>query len=351
MRRVRPTVKVLRELLADSFGDRSQANLIARNRWTELTISQIEHPLLADAERYFSQGLRPGQHRTSTAAAGKPVYEVRSRSGAAWRGAVILDGEGDPWLVHVDRHDEFNENAAGHLRAAQATSYMPSTVDYKLRAREEAVSAEVAWRAALLGDVVRGLQAAIEARDRRATLTLRGPGHGRDVCPIDIEVDHDVPAQGAAEAHTATSMVEVRLTLAHDVERRVERAFSQEVIPFLQPDPAQRDQAYGKGGDLHIWMTVTQAQLIQVLAAVAVDAGEATRARGSGAPTHLHYVASRVLMEAFVVGDAVRGVCGTWFVPTRDEHSASGLPVCLRCEAERPIAERLLGFLDDRAGE
>lgn len=346
MRRVRPTVRVLRLLPADSFGDPSHGVLIARNRWNDLAISQIEHRLLRDADSFFSRDRRPGTHETSSTAAGRPVFEVRSRTGAGWRGAVVLDEDGDPWLVHADRHDSFHSGAAQVFRTG---AWMPSSADYKMRAREEAGVADRAWRASLLSQVLDGVRKSINS-GRPTRLPLAGPtGEGPDRCSVAIDIDRDAPADEVALAHTTTTMVTVRLTLRDDHGKRIETAALQEVVPFLQPDAQLRDQAYGPKGELHVWMTVTHAQLIQILAAVELPSDELPGVGPlAAAPTHLHYVGARRLTEAFVVGEAVRAVCGAWFVPTRDEATAAGLSVCARCEAEVPIAQAVLALLRDR---
>lgn len=114
MRRVRPTLKVITQLPRESFRDRSVYDRVSqlkkRKRETrtqilsELRLYRLRHALLDDANSYFDRGELPDVHRAATQARktkhgkAKPVYEVRDNSGAAWRGGVIRDDDGDPWL-------------------------------------------------------------------------------------------------------------------------------------------------------------------------------------------------------------------------------------------------------------
>jgi hypothetical protein len=89
-------------------------------------------------------------------------------------------------------------------------------------------------------------------------------------------------------------------------------------------------------------LTLSQAKVIQLVASLDLEHGQQKRMSAPEA-THLHYVGSAYLTDAFVNGNAVRAICGRWFVPTQDENAE--LPVCPRCDEDKPIAEYVLDLI------
>ncbi len=335
MREVRPTIRVLKTLPRETFVDRSVWEGVKNRDWANLSLYGIDHPLLNDARSRFAAGV-PDTHQVSTRAAGRRVFEVRDRSGAAWRGAVVLDDQGDPWLVYADRHDAFHATARNFFEAG---SYLPIAAEYTLRDREEAAIAFLAWRKELL----RGLAAAIvqAMRSHEEVQTTIAGHRTTDQATFEVSLEHDTAAGSVDEAHESSSLV----TLVLRVRTRTADEFRQEVLntvlPFLQPDPDQYESVFGRDGSMTHLITMSQGRLIQ-FAAAAPDTQSPTPA-DAPPPTCLHYVGLTYLTEAYIEGRPVRGVCGTWFVPTRDE--SAGLPVCPRCDAEKPIAEALLQLM------
>lgn len=63
---------------------------------------------------------------------------------------------------------------------------------------------------------------------------------------------------------------------------------------------------------------------------------------------HKHYIRDQFMTAALVNGQAVRAVCGVWFVPTRDATSTRALPLCPRCETGRPLAQAVLDLIRER---
>lgn len=113
MRPVRPTIRVLVELPLQGFDDPRIADMLRRkNRTAFDRIDQIRHAVLDAARASIYNGHRCQHHVTSTNTAGQRVFEVEESS-SGWRGAVILDEAGDPWLVYADAHDRC-QGTVGH---------------------------------------------------------------------------------------------------------------------------------------------------------------------------------------------------------------------------------------------
>jgi len=336
VREVRPTIKVLKSLPRDTFEDTTPVDLIANGDFDRLDLYGVKHPLLEDARRRFATGL-PDRHNAASREYGKPVFEVRDRTGAGWRGAVVLDADGDPWLVWAERHDQFHRNVENVAFA----DLLPSSAEYKLRSREEAALSRLDWEYNVLKAFIEALRESVRT-GAAATATVAGPKAG-ETADLVVETDHNEPSDDVAVAHDGLSMLTVSLRIAGGGWGDFERALTRVCLPFLEPDASRIETAFGRDNSLIAYVDITHAQLIQLLADPPPYEGEPVEVQ---APDRLHYVGIDYMLDGFVHGTPLRGVCGVWFVASRDE--SSGLPVCERCEAEQPAAQMVLDYLRSR---
>jgi hypothetical protein len=339
----RPTIAFLKSLPAETFPDSDQRRQIAQGDWLNLEFYRVSHPLIDDARTSFAEGGVPDLHRTSTGTAGRSVFELRDRQGAAWRGAAVLDDDGDPWIVYAEKHNRFHNRAAEALKRGHRDNYMPTAAEYKLRAREEAVISDRRWRQRLLLELLAAVDGALHAPDGCATAELPNREETRTACEVRVELEHDVPPAELDGLTEASTMVTIVLSFPTKPDRELQTAALQEFVPFLEPQPGSLQSIFGTAGELHIFCTISQAKLVQLIAAANSTEGAATEPTQRQAPVSLHYVGSVHLTEAFVFGKTVRAVCGTWFVPTRDE--STDLPVCETCESELPIAQAVVDVI------
>ena len=142
---------ILRYLQREQFGDPKiwdqvskipMSSRVAREQiLSSLDLISIDLDLIKDAQSEFENGSFPDRHvaasnsRRKKNGKTKPVYEVRSKVGAAWRGGIVIDDFGDPWLVYAAPHDKFHDTAPSFF--ADETKYLPVRSDYKLRNKEE----------------------------------------------------------------------------------------------------------------------------------------------------------------------------------------------------------------------
>ena len=324
----RPTIRFLQLLPFESFPDVSHAKAIAEKRWASFDIGQVRHPLIDDATQRFKTGT-PDVHQAATQAAGRTVYEVRSRTGAAWRGAVVCDKEGDPWLVWAAAHNGFHNRVAGV--AKHLDNWLPIPAEYKLRAREEAAAAHLAWRMNAVAAFLRAIAAAISAVPQQRSACLLPAVENQPQVTVSIELDHDLPSgQAERDQSMLTVLIRVGSEVADD--------FIRYILPAVQPDTSMIDSTFTVNSQLESWVTVSQAQLAQIAASQDLPPTE-SRVDTTCLPlTHLHYVQEKFLAESLILGHATRGICGLWFVPTRDQHAM--LPVCPDCEQVMPAARQ-----------
>lgn len=331
-------------LPSDSFTDPKEAGLISGNQWSDLRLGELAHPLLEDANDRFANGAVPDLHSAASMAAGNKVYEVRSRTGAAWRGAVVLDEAGDPWLVYAEKHDRFHSRAAGLLKSAKASDYMPRGVDYKLREREEALDRDTQWQISILAKVVTVIREAVRSPRMVSKLELPLQASWSGSYFLEGTVEHDPAATCAETAHHSSSSVDLWLTFSPGSDTSCLHRIVQVVIPFLKVQDASIHPIYDLNGGLQVQAIISQAKLIQLLAE-AGDKGEFLRVCRMPEPTHLHYVTQSYLMSAFVHGKEVRGICGEWFVPIHGAGAETLLPICEPCERDKPNAQFVLDLI------
>lgn len=347
---VRVTAKVLLELPAETLGSTTQQNLLRQAKVTtdrdarsaivsELRFGSVEHDLLSDARTRLDGGL-PDYHRAATAAAGEPVFEVRSRSGAAWRGAVVRDDNGLFWLVYAAKHDVFHKTVASVMKRGE---WRPTALDRVVLDQDQADGERTARSVSILSGLIEALRTAVESG-----ATERFPVEGAGLSPATVEVliEHDQPAENPDGANQSESSVSLVLRLdANSAELHGE--LLRTCLPFLQPDERQRDQAYGRQNTLELVMTITHARLAQLTGDF--DVTVSSTAAVLALPDRLHYANVTATIEGFVLGHAVVALCGLWFVPSTSE--MSGLPICDECERTQPTAQRLLDQIRERVGQ
>lgn len=201
--------------------------------------------------------------------------------------------------------------------------------------REAANEAEdVACLAAMIETLSRAVQHAPEKQ--QATLHVEGSEPFRIVFDVEIGEHSGIPAS----AHESLGQVSVTIEIDisdFDLRDRMLRL----CLPFLQPDPGLRQVVYGQDrSTVFIVLMMTHAQLAQAL--VTTTTGDSPRPADIPEPLAQHYFQRSRLASAFVYGEALKSLCGTWIVPTTEGKFAEHLPVCGECETIEPAAQAVL---------
>ncbi|WP_219109585.1 DUF3039 domain-containing protein [Actinomyces sp. 594] len=341
---VRPTVRTLKALPAESYSG-PIPDAIRRSRWKDLAdvdISQLPHPLIDAGKKALARGT--DRHIKASAAAGRPVLELRTREGAAWRGAMIVDDDGIGWIVYAQRHDRFHSAVAGQLEAARAHDWMPRPVDRTLRRREQARAEIRRWRIQTLAAIIGAVGAAVVADDHSSELLVQREEPRLDASArlsifsstITVSVAADLPEVDAAPGLRGEALLDVVVVTRRAEDKLLSTTIAEAVTLLAghrRPDAVTLPDGSGVYYDF-----IVPASRLQWLVAVesADEVGElAETALGERLrPTHLHYTRKELVAESAVEGRAVRALCGEWFVVRRDE----GLPVCEACETRLPVA-------------
>lgn len=360
MRRVRPTLKVIKELPATPSVDASKSIIArvraAKDRETrqvilrELRFEDLECNLISDADRILDAGVND-RHEDSTAAYGATVYEARDHVGAGYRGAVIVYNATEPWLVHADRHDHFHSHAAKTLRRtvpqqkSNATMpFDPTALDLFVRDLEDERVRTRLLQRQLISDLVDGLRL---AHEEERTVELRTPedpaatDYVKSV-PYTLTIEHDEPAETFDLANASTCAVTLLISQSEGPWSMLSMLIQCGVI-FVQPD-VNYHRYMEQGSSLELELTVTHAKLTQLLTDADLEETEVPPVVSE--PTHLHHARKDLILDGRVNGAPVPSLCGRWFVPTKDEKA--DLPVCGSCEAQKPHAQALLDVVRDR---
>ncbi|WP_187271249.1 DUF3039 domain-containing protein [Actinomyces ruminicola] len=337
-------MRTLKMLPAESYSG-PIPDAIRRSRWKDLAdvdVSQLPHPLIEAGKKALAHGA--DRHVEATAAAGRPVFELRTREGAAWRGAMIIDDDGTGWIVYAQRHDRFHSTVAGKLTAARAHDWMPRSVDHSLRKREQARAEIRRWRVQTLAAVIGAAGTAAVANDHSSELLVQREESGRDASArsatfsstITVSVMADLSEADAATGLRGEALLDVAVVTrrAEDVLLRTTIA---EAVTLLAGPTRPEAVALPDGSGVYYSFVVPASRLQWLVAVESADeVGElAETSLGEHLrPTHLHYTRKELIAESAVEGRAVRALCGEWFVVRCDE----GLPVCEACETRLPVA-------------
>lgn len=305
----------------------------------DISFLHISHPLLSDSDSYFLRGDKPDKHRGSSLA-GHDVYEVRDRSGAAWRGAVIVP-DSVPWLVYAAPHDHFHSEAKSFFKNSKEKA-LPQKIDFVILKRDIERQELALDRQKSLLKFLSILNQAVEASDTTVTgaVTVRD-AEAYVTLKIDSLDESDITVDTAHEAHCDTSL-SIRIKISDNEARQDIRKYW---VNTLQPDSDLIETVYAQGDpdSMVFELFVSYSHLAQLLADAQNKSIRLSDIKVSQ-PEVAHYTSKIKLTEGIVMGKAVRSLCGKFFIPMRDGEG-SALPICKECEIKQPVAQRLIDLL------
>lgn len=323
-RRARPTLRVLQADLTSGWESAHPQRALADGRLADLhPLSELPHPLIDKAANSF--GADPADDNFVGPIASSTRLRLLEIKQSQWRGGVWEDPETEVcWLVaaglakggHQDR-DDFYKQIDRENESGDPTRWLPTERDIRLLKQETAARLRTEWE-------LRTQEAVFEAlRD------IHGGGTRR------FEVNHPVPGKGRFARIDCTVSVVREVAYEADevlVEIIPENQYAGSnllwqlavrVLTSIEP-PEQRWDRFGNTysniGEPGAWADRVDA--LELL----VRAGElAVSEPGSTS----HYAHREHLAGKTISGEAVRGLCGAYFVPTQDHDS---LPACATCQ-------------------
>ena len=294
------------------------------------TTSLAAHPLIAGFHAAF-EGNDPGLQRETISGLSDPYWLKQKTS--RWRGAATdadVVGEGEVWLcagglrASGDARDFYARFMQGS-NAERRNRYLPDASDRRLQAVEAKLARRDAWLEQVRLSVLICLHKAYLTNARQALHVP--PPAPRTVDERFVHIVLEVVRVG----HAADEMAEVSLTIQR-------RDFSKPALfesamaaarSVIEPSAEEWRVLPGKGND-QIWATLIDDDVV-ALAKAAFETGSLPARLVGSTPIgglRAHYTPKDGIVGATVKGDPVRGLCGSWFVPTSDPDA---VPVCDRC--------------------
>lgn len=350
MRALRPTLKAILLLPEDSFGGCIQIRQVkarikqeSDDPFSGADLSCLSQPLLIAANRVMSGQHEATLHKAATMAAGERVFEIRER-GSGWRGAVILDDEGDPWLVYAAEHDKFHSDVASFMDKSRKEYWFPRSYDYKLRDKDEVVRKRSANELSSFITLVSGI---FEAACNHGESQFDIPSQAAESnSKASIQVISDVTdAMCLAVRNGAEVCVEGRVVLDNPEDMAFRNGVAR-AVACIQPNQEQVYSCYQGKNEYYFEITTTLARVSQLSSLVAEgeEGLEEAKKMLTAAPDPqrvLHYSDRTKVNESIVNGGAVMSLCGVWFVPVEDEYSDKNKSVCQTCDKIKPLIDLL----------
>jgi hypothetical protein len=293
-------------------------------------LSELPHPIIAKAVDSFGASAADDNYVGPIASATRlRLLEIKN---SQWRGGVWEDPESRVcWLVvaglakggHQDR-DDFYKSIERENESGDPTSWLPTRQDARLLKQETAERIRTEW----------------ELEAQRLVLDALRVIHAGGTHRIDIS--HPVPGKGTF-AHIDFTVATVREDgyEADEVELAIVpkdqyagSALLWQLTIRLLISINPPEQGWDRFGDTYsnIGEPGAWTKRLDELDALVVSNELAVSEPGSTS----HYTHRQHLAGRTINGDAVRALCGAYFVPTQDHESMQECPTCADRLAELP---------------
>lgn len=294
-------------------------------------LSQLGHPLIHAFDDQFAGEDDKGTLR-ETISAVKDRQWFKQTYSARWRGAAVIvekDGVETAWLGAAGYHrkgspEDFYEEFSRRCQSG-SDDFLPAAEDLKLRAVEVKVARHDAWKLQLHLTALALLTAAVNDPENIYDTTVLSPDSTELLNLSMVVVTTDV------EGTTAHELV-VDLVPADWESPVLCRQASVIVKTAIDPQFETWTSAPLQGNAESHWTVLTEEAMVAANAAATSGTLSADARPGEvRLGTIAHYTHRDHITYASVHGEAVRAMCGHWFVPTADHESK---PKCAACQEE-----------------
>lgn len=320
-RRARPTLRVLREDLTDGW-EKNPAVLraIADEKWEDVQpLSELPHLILRKAVE--SYGSNPDDDPTASPIASSVELRLLELRSSQWRAGIWTDpSTGVRWVCTVglakgnhQDHDDFYQRLKTVVTNGHGSRLLPTDADYRLLNRETVAHQLTEWELAIQEQV----KTALKNVDSSGTdtFTVIHPSKPVNMASVEITVNLDDPeleeyvveiempgnVRGTERGWTLIRRVLTSVAPPSQEWDAYDLSFSQMTPPCHREKQIQRLDAAGDVGELLIHEPGTVS----------------------------HYLHTPHIAGSSVDGNAVRALCGVFFVVSQDHEELS---VCPKCE-------------------
>ena len=323
-RRARPTLRLLAEDLTAGWDSPQPARQLTSHAYDELhPLSELPHPIIAKATESFGP-IAENDSFVGPIASSTTLRLLEIKAGQ-WRGGVWRDPEtGVHWLVvagkakgeHQDR-DDFYQRVQRENDNGDPNRWLPTDHDTHLLKQETAARLVTEWELSVQRQMLDALRAVQAGGSTRVTVSHPHPDKGTlaqltlVVTPVR-ETDYKAD-EIELEVNTVMPYAGSHLTWHLTVR----------VLISVSP-PEQGWDRY-KDTYTNIAEPGEWTRRVTELESLVADGKLAESEPGQ----HCHYAHREHLAGRTIEGQAVRALCGAFFVPIQDHEK---LPRCPQCE-------------------
>lgn len=330
-RRARPTLRLLNEDLTSDWESPHPQRWLAEGAHDHLhPLSELPHPIIAKASKAFGEdSAKDNFVGPITSATQLRLLEIKQ---SQWRGGVWQDNDsGVCWLVvaglakggHKDR-DDFYKRIEREDMSGNLTRWRPTAEDIRLLKRETAAQLRTTWEFNIQRQI-RDLLNEIQAGGSRK-FSIQHPVANQDLM-AQLELDIVPVREDGYEADEVLLEITPHNRFAGT---NLMWQLTTRVLTTISPPESGWDRTgdtYSNIGDVGEWAKRV-GELDQLIDSQLLSESEP----GSVS----HYAHRKHLAKSTVNGNAVRALCGTFFVPTQDHSILSACPACEERWSELP---------------
>lgn len=330
-RRARPTLRVVKDDLISDWASPFAQRALEEDRLSELhPLSELPHPIVQKALNSFGNNsandVFVGPIQSSTKLR---LLEIKH---AQWRGGVWQDPEtGVCWLVVAglakgghDDHEDFYKKVERADKNSRSESWLPQEEDLRLLNQETVASLRTEWELDIQEKILEALKEINLGGS--AGFVLSNPlNQDREFAVVDLEVSLERSEDGID-----TDDILVRFTELDRSNPSLMWALKLRVLISINPPESgwvpfgEEFSNMGEPGD---W-----TRRIESLTKFVEDR-ELVKSEGNSSA---HYAHKRHLGATLLKGEAVRSLCGIYFVQLQDHESLERCPVCQSLYAALP---------------
>jgi hypothetical protein len=311
----------LREDLDIDWDSVDHQRMTAQLAQATVPLHELEHRIIRKAAEDFPVGVDADVKRESISGLTDPMW-WKAKIGARWRGAVYVDDGGQAWLCAAGYRREgegsdFYKRFMATIAANGPAQYLPAQEDFDLLDAELKEMRFAAWESEVQSLAVTW---AIECRESGlASYTLNGPSGG-PLAEVNLAFDEatvDGEGEGLADLYVEFACLDWSA---------VELLEWAESVVLTCIDDREQDWQVSHIKDGRAYsLTLTSSEVDRLF-----DRMAEPHVPGVCVPGHTaHYAHTARLVQSTIEGEAVKALCGKWFVPRQDHES---LEPCAKCE-------------------
>ena len=317
----RPTLRCLREDLESDWDSVDHQRMATDPEEFPVAVYEYEHRIVKKAAEDFPATGDSDVKRESISGLTDPVW-WKVKIGARWRGAVFVDEEGQAWLCAAGYRREgegsdFYKSFMANIRAVGSTKYLPTEADRGLLRAEVAEASFAKWECDLQRWACEWAHQT--RREGIAGATLVDPD-GDALAEVNLTfelVSDDSSDGGVAEFYIEFSCLDwSSADLLHWAESVVLAAINEKEQAW-QVSYVKDARAYS--------LVLSQHEIDCLFDGMGNEGSPGICVPGD----HSHYAHAARIVHGVVEGEAVKALCGRWFVPRQDHEL---LETCKQCE-------------------